>query len=259
MIISRAHHFAFIHNPKVAGTSIRKAIESYHDYNMRFWHQDWSEDANRVVDSAHIPYDDLSDTTKAVLSKCFVFGFVRDPMERFLSAVAEFRRQHADWSASKLSVNALLTTWLTPANVRHDWRFTHFCPQHYFFYSGNKCKVDYLGRHSTFSDDWKHIQALIGIQFAPLNNARHRVIEAPEVMSNESLVHFRRLYYKDYLLFGYGIPQLIDPTGVPYVNTHEQRVEMIHTPYQDAGTIANLSLGEKVAWLETKIKHYEKE
>jgi len=269
MIISQAHKFAFIHNPKVAGTSVRKAIASYHDYPERFWHQGFLEEHNRVVDLAHIPYRDLDARIKTALSKCFVFGFVRHPVLRFWASLAEFRRQHADWNVAKLSADELLNTWLTPANIRYDWRFTHFCPQHYFFYEGNKCKADYIGRHEDFKRSWSNVQKLIGLDLDPLDNNRSRGYLEPEALEPASYAHIQRLYMKDTLLFGYerwdtscdaiaedGRPS---PQCQPIPNTHEHRVELIHVPYLDASTLADLPLGERVAFLETRVRQYERE
>ena len=257
MIISRKFKFAFIHNPKVAGTSIRHSIEKYHDYPQRFWHQAWSSEAERTVDTAHIPFPDLPAEVKATLSSCFTFGFVRNPINRFWAGLAEFRRQHADWPVSKLSADELLLTWLTPANVRHDWRFTHFCPQHYFFYEGNKRRADYIGRHESFEADWTRIQQLVGIKFDQLNNSRHRVALGDELLSAEAYTAFMRLYARDYVVFGYDT--LAGDTncgGQPLM--HHERVDFIHKPGLtiDDVVMATMTMGERVAYLERQVNHY---
>lgn len=259
MIISSKFKFAFIHNPKVAGTSIRHSIEGYHDYPQRFWHQAWSDEAQRVVDAAHIPFADLPDGAKAALTKCFTFGFVRDPMNRFWASLAEFRRQHGEWSVARLPADGLLQSWLTPANVRHDWRFTHFCPQHYFFYEGNKCRADFVGNHENFDYGWTQIQQLVGIKFDPLDNKRHRVDQGQEPLSVEGYTAFMKLYAKDYLLFGYDKLDFdpdVNYEGQPLL--HHDRVEMLHSSLSlDELLVSKMNLGEKVAYLERRVAHYK--
>lgn len=251
MIISQRSKFVFIHNPKVAGTSIRTAIGDRHDWSTHFWHQGWSEEAQRVVDLAHIPYRDLPDDVKSIISQSFTFVFVRDPMSRFWASLAEFRRQHADWEElARMPAEGLLNHVLTPAAIRHDWRFTHFCPQHAFFYDGRKCVADFVGHHETFARDWARIQVMIGTDFKPLDNARHRGTTDDEPLTKQGFAKFLNLYAMDYALFGYDIPA--EPNlddGYPE-STHWSRVESIHTPYLqvNAELEALMTEGERAAY-----------
>jgi hypothetical protein len=259
MIISERHGFTFIHNPKVAGTSIRKSIEQYHDQKQVYWHQRYDERLKRVVDLAHIPYDDLDNQVKAIMAKTFNFGFVRHPVKRFFSAYAEFQRQHADWFPSKMDPSYFVCYFLTEANVRYDWRFTHFCPQHYFFYQGNKCVADYIGRHEDFANCWQSIQNIVAPSygFQPLDNTRHRELNhaSDPVLGDEALTILQNLYQRDFTLFNYADPfcDLVNSEGR---HTHWQRVELLHKRLTHGTT--ELTLGEKVAHLELQVADYKK-
>jgi hypothetical protein len=238
----------FVHNPKVAGTSIRKSIEHLHDVDFKFWHQGFFND--RVHDLAHIPYNDLSGELKGVMANSFVFGFVRDPLERFFSSYAEFKRQHTDWYPAKLGINEFIRGCLTEANARYDWRFIHFCPQHYFFYTGNKCIADFIGHYKSLGDDWSRAQSLGKFETKPLTNARHREHQSStqkELLSVASLVVLNRLYERDCRLFGY--PPILNPEDIP-ADTHEYRIEQIHSPEvtQSYHLMDNMTSGERIAY-----------
>jgi hypothetical protein len=260
MIISEKHGFTFIHNPKVAGTTVRLALQGYHDHHTTFWHQRYETKLGRTVDMAHIPYDDLDEQVKRLMAHTFNFGFVRHPVSRFYSAWAEFKRQHADWQVSKLDVNDFVERYLTQANVRYDWRFVHFTPQHYFFYSGNKRIADFIGLHERFKDDWVAVQALAGLMPGPLSNNRHRDSPLFPDLTVETRALLQNLYQRDFLLFGYNKPfiDLVNKEGVPVIDTHWQRVELIHNPMNHCDVVSTMTAGEKMAHLQNTVDYLKK-
>lgn len=260
MIISEKFGFTFIHNPKVAGTTVRAAIEGYHDHHTSFWHQRYETKLGRTVDMAHIPYDDLDDSIKRLMSQTFNFGFVRHPVSRFFSAWAEFKRQHPDMRGASMDVNDFIEFYLTQANVRYDWRFVHFTPQHYFFYSGNKRIADFVGQHERFKEDWTAVQALTGIVSGPLNNMRHREVPEFPVLTAHSRALLQNLYQRDFLLFGYNKPftELVNKEGVPVIDTHWQRVELIHNPMNNRDVVSTMTAGEKMAHLQNTVDYLKK-
>ena len=245
MIISQKHNFAFIHNPKVGGTSIRKALDKYHDAGRPFWHQGWDVRNQRVQDWAHVPVRDLDPllTQWMYQENIFVFGFVREPMSRFWSSLAEFRRQHADWYPAKLCADDFVCYFLTEANVRYDWRFVHFCPQHYFL--GDYTSPSFVGHHERFAEDWESIKQKLGLEIPELKNERHRVKGEPERLSAEALEILHRLYNHDCIIFDY--PPILD---APSAITHEYRISQIHDPrcMRAADLEASLTDGERIAY-----------
>lgn len=227
MIISHKHKFLFVHNPKVGGSSIRKVLAPFHDAATSFWHQGWDYDENRVVDMAHLSaYQWLVDDAVADL---FKFGFIRNPYDRFFSALNEFIRRHSD-SFPNLTVDKLELV-LTPASTRYDWRFVHFCPQHVFFYVSGRSVVDFVGRHEHMERDWAAVSALTGSVFRPKLPIEHERKSTGDQFPPEWRVDRRviqlvnRLYHRDFLLFGYDMD---GPIGL--LNTHADRVEVIHNP-----------------------------
>ena len=226
MIISNKHKFVFVHNPKVAGTSIRSALDHLHDDVATFWHQAWLESESRVVDRAHLTADLWAPITNPAYTS---FGFVRDPYARLVSGLKEFRRRHGeefDLTTSG-SVKYFIMTHMTPANLRWDWRFIHLCPQHYFFYIGNKCVVDKIGKYDELGRSWASICSLLGLQLQlPHERVSAAIDTEYEIALQDPIILARvnSLYLRDSLLFGY------DVRGDIETGTHSQRVSAIHDP-----------------------------
>jgi hypothetical protein len=227
MIISNKHKFVFIHNPKVAGTSIRSALSHLHDDERTFWHQSWLQSESRVIDSAHMTADLWE---PRVNPEYTVFGFVRHPMNRLISGLHEFRRRHgAEFDLTTTEkVKSFVMNVMTPANLRWDWRFIHLCPQHYFFYLGNKSLADKIGKYEDLTNSWASVCSLIGLPITLPHDRQanpstvhefDEALSAPEVYER-----INSLYLRDFLLFDYPVLGNID------VATHSQRIAAIHDP-----------------------------
>lgn len=101
MIISDRHRFIFVHIPKCAGTSVRSALQPYDDTGERFDQRVGEDPTFGRVDFTHLPLDLLAAMFPADYAKFAnyaSFCVVRDPFQRFPSAVA----QHAKMYRGKL-------------------------------------------------------------------------------------------------------------------------------------------------------------
>jgi hypothetical protein len=239
MIISHKHKFAFVHNPKAGGTSIRKALTGYHDHPQALWHQGWLASEERVVDLAHLP---ASTWTKIVDPEYTTFGFVRDPYTRFVASMAEFQRRHG----GEFTVDETLNM-LTPANIRYDWRFIHFCPQHVFFFNKDERVVKMIGRLEDFPFDWETVTNRIGLGTIDLPRERSSA-KTSLVMDDDTLDLIFELYHLDFVRFGY-LPR----NSKFRTEGHAARVELIHNPNKrpslkcDYTRDIEFSAGESVA------------
>lgn len=111
MIISDKHHFAFIHIPKCAGTSVRKTILPFHDGGE--WalktletHPEYGE-----LDYRHLPLDLLQKINADVFEKVRTYdsyAIVRDPVARFRSAISQRAKMYLDTELPKLTEDELL-------------------------------------------------------------------------------------------------------------------------------------------------------
>ena len=262
MIISEQLKFLFIHNPKVAGSSIRKVLLPYNSSPFELWHQRYVQSLERVVDLSHLAAKDLS-SLLTVPKGYFRFGFVREPYERFLSAVHEHSKQNnLDLSSSKENLSQWVLNKLTPTSVRYDWNLSHFCPQHYYFYSGNTCEADFIGTQADLNSDWIKVLSILDLdpELHSLGNERQRFANPPKVSILEHLTipalqRINLLYAKDWFWFGNRFSSIL--TGGLPSHSHEDRVYAIRTPEGRStfyGEPPNLSLGEKVGYLTTRVE-----
>jgi len=207
MIISKSKKFIFIHNPKVAGSSIRAALSEYDSFDNFFWHRGYISGIDHAVDKPHITMNDLSKTEYYQYvnnNDFFVFGFVRNPYERVYSAYQERIRQ---WGETR-GFNDFLKD-LNDINIRYDYNFIHFCPQHYFFYNGKKCIADFIGKMESINEDYFIIQSILDIEGLelPKNNVTEKIVNQNYLSfyDDESIKIVNALYEKDFLLFNYNM------------------------------------------------------
>lgn len=221
MIISHKHRFIFAHNPKAAGTSIRTALSSFHDDTRSFWHQGWLPTEERIIDLAHL----TADLWTPLVERSYTsFGFVRDPYSRFKSGLSEVMRRHGQEFGTD-PVEFVMER-MTPANIRWDWRFVHLCPQHYFFYIGNKSRIDKICRIERIHADWGAVNSLLGLR---IELPHERKVAEPGLYdglleNGEVLERVNSLYLRDFQLFGY------EMTGGIEVKHYSDRVVAIHDP-----------------------------
>ena len=137
MIVSKRYGFAWLHNPKAAGTSFRTSIAGYHDWPTTFWN--YALKKGHIVDMAHLPLWRIR-AMEPDLWKLWpdlrTLVFVRDPLRRFVSACCEHYEnfdppkdlQRAGPRRRQVRVASIMGR-LTPSLARSDYRYAHFIPQ----------------------------------------------------------------------------------------------------------------------------------
>lgn len=141
MIVSHQHHLAFLHNPKVGGTSVRATIEHLHDDETVFWDTDPAT-PDMLLDRAHLGLDEIAETYPALWDKMRhykLFCLYRDPVGRFFSSLAEYSKLHgetdtrfADAATRKRVLMELvqeLERFGHAEALMPEYRFRHFRPQ----------------------------------------------------------------------------------------------------------------------------------
>lgn len=155
LIISHAKRFIFIHNPKCAGTAFREEIEAQHDHPRRFWGIEYEAYFQREVDYAHLRLWELAVLFPELMEHFQTYNsvaFVRNPFQRFLSAINEhFKQYRPDANLQELPSRARLEMAesfirdeLTLARVQADHRFVHFSPQSWFLSLGPVRQVKHI-------------------------------------------------------------------------------------------------------------------
>lgn len=255
MIVSHKHKFVFLHNPKVAGSAIRKALEPFHDDDHTYWHQQWFEHLDRVCDAAHLTYHDLSRVDSRIIHNGYTFlAVVRNPYKRFISSVAEFLRQHPEENFNNFVLDEWVMRNMDETNFRFNWKYIHFCPQHYFVppttEAGRTMEQSFVARHEKLDATWKTF-----LTHAFSKDGHGPEVELPKVrvrpdqdigvrsLSPYVISQVNRVYRKDFERFGY---EMLGPEQEP--GSHFERVNGIHSPHLTAPEYERCTVGEQIAY-----------
>ncbi len=221
MVISDTRKFIFLHNPKVAGTSIRQPLKRYDTRQDFFWGLTTGATLKRPVDKAHMALEDMRILFPGdfnLLDEYFVFVFVRHPLERFVSSFTQFIKQNCkQLNYQQCNRNQLLDMLgdftrneLTFDKIRYDVNYRHFMPQYYIAYCNGKCKADYIGHLDRLESDMGNISRIIRLESESIEKMDKRNTKADQ-FTNLHLdippairdIH-KALYELDYLYFNFG-------------------------------------------------------
>ncbi|HUF57282.1 MAG TPA: sulfotransferase family 2 domain-containing protein [Thermohalobaculum sp.] len=94
MIYSDRHRFVFVHIPKCAGTSVRRALAAHDDSGGRFGGRIVEHPRHGRVDWTHLPLALMAELAPEVFARLadpayLGIALLRDPFERFPSALAQ--------------------------------------------------------------------------------------------------------------------------------------------------------------------------
>lgn len=225
MIISERKGFAFIHNPKCGGTSVRSCLLKFDTINDFFWHISTTDDG-KSFDRAHIPMVYLRRYFKEyynLLDSLFVFMFVRNPYEKCISAFnqvtnSEFlkaveRNEGSAQSGAKETYVHEINSFI----MRLDEKAINGCyPEHVHFvrqcdmaYVGSKRKADLILKLENFYSEIEKLSffsrdlALL-LKNAGRENERPRWFNRIEdVLWSDTIKKINSLYEDDFCLFDY--------------------------------------------------------
>ncbi len=190
MILSHSKKFIFIHIYKVAGTSIRKALQPYADHTKK----DFSLVKNiqfmlggrfhflSQLSMDHLKAKDIKSLLNTeVFNSSFKFSFVRNPWDWQVS-LYHFMLQDENHHQHKL-INKMKSF-----EEYIEWRVKYSVEsQKSFLYDENNNKlVDYIGKFENLQEDFNVILSKIGV----------KEIQLPVL--NTSIHRYYKEYYNDY-------------------------------------------------------------
>lgn len=111
MIISTKRNFGFVHIPKCAGSTIKRQLLDLHDIEGRFLNSMRHPELGKI-NANHLPLHVLDrhfPDAFAALRSVTSYTLVRDPMDRFISGVAQFVRDKGG-EPGEMTPGALRTT-----------------------------------------------------------------------------------------------------------------------------------------------------
>lgn len=219
MVVSDSKKFIFLHNPKAAGTSVRLALLAKYDTRSNFfWGPVYAESLGRRLDKAHMALQDLRVVYPgeyALLNEYFVFAFVRNPYERYVSSFAEYLKHYrknikfvdleqreildmiADFSNSEISER----------RVKYNYQYRHFMPQNIIIYCGDKSKVDFVGRMESIEQSLLNISKLLGLEIVvkirEVNKQARKLGQLHHDLPVKVRDLVKKIYEKDFMYFNY--------------------------------------------------------
>jgi len=146
--------------------------------------------------------------TETEFDSFYKFAFVRDPLDRLLSAygflkqggITPYDREFADTHLSRYNdFSSFVRGWLSRESV---YTYVHFVPQHDFVTIRGKLGVDFIGRFESLNEDYEHIRKATGIG-KPLEKFNARITKEQPQLDSDVMKIIENVYEKDYELFGY--------------------------------------------------------
>ena len=232
MVISLKNKFLFIHNPKVAGSSVRHILNKYgvsnpvknelliklietNPYFKKIFYRTKKYYPMKYNFYGHSFYSDIKKyLSEETWDSIFKFGFVRNPYDRILSAYNyvynyKKRKHFEDWANKNIRrfknfedfVYALEDKQFQKTILEWD----HFKPQYLFFCDEKrKVNVDFIGKLENIKEDFKKISKKLNIKedLGTLNKSENK--NDYESYYNEKMKKIvRDIYNKDFEVFKY--------------------------------------------------------
>ena len=215
MIISHSKKFIFIHNYKVAGTSIRQVLSKYG--NLTFLKSSlWDKLMQLTFQYPWVFASDFPTHVRAkeirnkiplkLYDSYFKFGFVRDPWDWQVSLYhyTLVKKDHHQYQ---------LVSEMKDFKEYIHWRVNNdvHLQKEFFYDEDGNCIVDFIGRLENLETDFESILGKIDAsEELPHVNKRKERYHYLTFYDQESIDLVNNAFSEDILTFGYKKPNLKD-------------------------------------------------
>jgi len=168
MIISDNHRFVFVHIPKCAGTTVKARLRAIDTTGDQFFSIVDHPQMGRVH-LEHLTLAELADYFPSAFDKVCEYrsmAIVRDPMDRFVSAIFQRLREFARQRASDITPETVeaeaekVATYLASGRSRLEIEYVHFNRQSDFLEHDDRrivqdvFPIDRIGEAASYIQQW---------------------------------------------------------------------------------------------------------
>lgn len=216
MLVSLEKKFIFIHVYKVAGTSIKKALEPYCYTPQKIWYNKILSKASRslynkplifdpkgigeyiIQNSGHVKAQEAKDALPELWENSFTFAFVRNPWDWQVS-LYNYMKKEKNHFQHQLAYSFQDFKDYLNWRVNNEIRFqTDFLLDQ----SGNLI-VDFIGRLETINDDFSFICNKLGLSASLPKVNVSNILPYQEFYDSEDRELVAKVFAKDINLLGY--------------------------------------------------------
>jgi hypothetical protein len=212
MIINHKYKFIFIHVPKCAGTSIKRALYPYGDkYDQFFGGHPDAPEGNDEVHKHSTALEVKRFATTERWEKYFTFSFVRNPFSRIVSLYNWWNEVEGifDPEAKKAICDMSFKEFVfSEHSERSQLEFlTSKEHKETFVPNKNRIELDFIGKQETINKDFSYLCGLLklpNLSLKKLNTTRNLGTQkSMDYYDEESEKHVRRKFNEDFDFFNY--------------------------------------------------------
>jgi len=222
MIVSHAKRFIFVHSPKCAGTSAQVMLRQYHDDQELFLNARYSVHFGREVNYQHMRSWELEALFPRIVSAMGDYetlALVRNPYDRFVSALAQFERTLDVTTASERSllghVERLIDRELRREAVIGNPRFIHFSLQSWYSMLGDRRLVKHVCPIPADDYGWAAVFAKLGVASFPVRRLNVRGPVLAHLLGDRGIIDWIEEFYRSDFEWLRGEAALGDLTARP--------------------------------------------
>lgn len=207
MLISHSHEFIFIHNYKVAGTSIRSALSKYTPWYKKNRYSNTIYNLLCKVTSSYVPhhataFEIKNNVPPEIWDNYFKFAFVRNPWDWQVSLYFFMLKNKSHHQHELIRSMNSFEEYI-------EWRVNEDChlQKEFLVDDVGNLIVDYIGKYENLQDDFDEICRQIGINASLTHKNKSKHKDYREYYNDYTRNLIEEAFKEDIEMFGYSFDQ----------------------------------------------------